>query len=256
MTTKSIFLLALAATLTGCNWMDPADIPKTDLESLYRQRIAGSPYVLYQFSYPGAFVTTSEFAGVTILDSTVAFSRSRIKRLPSAYFAAKPVAGNLQLVDIGFGQFPRTPKDTLLTPHRRYEQKYNGVPFHITEYQDTYGSATQDTGLMEYEFGRMKETADSLVFYQVTKKFGGRNFPATVAFAKGNIRVVDSTQQYLNYIEVEQLVIKHGSIYKPTAPLKLVHHQPVVGWASYWFYPHTAMSARALTDYGIWKRIK
>jgi hypothetical protein len=254
MTRKLLLLLSVAATLSSCNWMD--DIPDTELASLYRQRIAGSPYVLYDFVYPGAFVTTSDFEGVTILDSTVAFARSRIERLPSAYFAAKPVAGNLQLVDIDFGQFPRTPKDTLLTPRRRYDQQFNSVPFHVTEYQDTYGSATQDTGLMEYEFGQMKETADSLVFYQVTKKFGGRNFPTTVAFPKGNIRVVDSTHQHIQYIEVEQLVIKHGAIYKPTAPLKLVHNQPVVGWASYWFYPRTAMSSRALTDYGIWKRIK
>lgn len=255
MPAKSFFLLlSLAAILNGCNWMD--GVPETELGSLYRQRIAGSSYVLYQFEYPGAFVTTSDFMGVTILDSTIAFSRDKIDRLPSTYFAAKPTMSSLQLVDIDFGQVPRTPKDTLLTPYRQYIKKYNGVPFHIVEFHDTYGSATEDTGLMEYEFGGLLETADSLVFYQVTKKFGGKKFPTRVSFPKGNLRVEDSTQQNINYIAVEQLVIKHGSIYKPTTPRKLVPNQPIVGWASYRFYPRKAMNSFDLTDIGIWKRIR
>jgi hypothetical protein len=164
--------------------------------------------------------------------------------------------GTLKLVNIDFGQHPTTIKDTLLIPKRQYDQQFNDVPFHITEYQGTYGSPTQDTGLMEYKFARLSETADSLKFYGVTRKFGGRDFPATVAFSKGNIRVVDSTRQHIEYIGIEQLIIKRGGIYKPTAPLKLIPHQPIVGWAYYRFYPQKAMSSTSLTDFGIWKRIK
>jgi hypothetical protein len=250
-----LLLFLLLAVLLGCNWMDTGD-PPTELASLYRQRIANSKYVLYEFTYPGTFVTTSDYTGVTILDSTLSFSRSRIDKLPCAYFTTKPTISELKLLHINMGQTPRMPKDTLMVPSKHYSQRFNGVRFDITEYSDTYGSATMDTGLMEYGFSRLKETSDSLVFYGVTRQFGGRDFPATTAFAKGNIRVEDSARSYIQYIGVEQAVMKRGAIYKPTAPLQLVANQPIVGTAFYRFYPKKRLRFTVLTDLGIWKRVK
>jgi hypothetical protein len=102
----------------------------------------------------------------------------------------------------------------------------------------------------------MKETADSLTFYNVTKKFGGKQFPSTTSFVKGNIKVVDSTEGNINYIDVDQVIIKRGDIYKPTKPLELVSNQPIVGMATYRFYPRQATKTTVLTDYGIFKRLK
>lgn len=202
-------LFLLLAALPSCNWMDTGD-PPSELESLYRQRIADSKCVLYEFAYPSTFVTNSGYTGATILDSTLSFSRSRIDRLPCAYFATKPTSRELKLLDVNMGQTPSTPKDTLLVPSKQYTQRFNGVRFDITEYNDTYGSATIDTGLMEYEFSHLKETSDSLILYGVTRRFGGRDFPATTTFVKGNISVQDSARSYIQYIVVEQAVIKRG----------------------------------------------
>lgn len=253
-TFKLLSLFHLVVILPSCTWSD-SDSP-TSLGSLYRQRIRGSQLVLYEFAYPSSFAFTSDYTGVTVLDSGTVFARSKIARLPSAYFATTPAPDNLRLITIEGQQTPTVAQDTLLTPRRQYDQRFNNVPFHVTEYHDTYGSATMDTGLMEYSFSQVRETADSVIFYHVTKKFGGRDFPATVAFPKGNIRVVDSARHYVNHIEVEQFVRKRGAVYLPPARMKLISNQPIIGWAFYWFYPRQRMRSAALTDWGIWKRVK
>ena len=67
---------------------------------------------------------------------------------------------------------------------------------------------------------------------------------------------MDSTNNNISYIEIEQAIITRGNIYKPTAPLELISNQPIVGSATYRFYPQTNINSRTLTDYGIWKRVK
>lgn len=226
------------------------------LDSLYRQRIENSNYVLYEFNYTGAFVTSSDFSGITILDSNETFTKSKIDRLPCSYFITKPSIDNLKMLNIDFGKIPRTEKDTLLTPKGQYIKNFNGVQFNITEFNNTYGSATMNTGLMRYEFDSLKETKDSLTFYNVTKIFGGKFFPSTTSFLKGNIKVVDSKDNRILYVQIEQAIIERGNIYKPTSPLELVPNHPIVGSATYKFYPRTAINSKTLTDFGIWKRVK
>ena len=248
-------LVILLTLFAGCNFMaDTSDEER--LQSLYRQRVANSPLVIYDFSFAGGFVTSSEHTGFAVLDSTVLFSKGKMKELPCTYFAAVPTHSVFEMIDINYGQNPRIEKDTLITPTNLYSNKVGDIQINVTEYNDTYGSATSSTGLMEYEYDSMKETADSLTFYNVTKKFGGKEFPSTASFVKGNIKVVDSTEGNINYIDVDQVIIKRGDIYKPTKPLELVSNQPIVGMATYRFYPRHSTKTTSLTDYGIFKRVK
>lgn len=240
--------------LTACNNHNSTKNDRP--QSLYRQRIANSSLVIYDFSFAGGFVTSSDYTGLAVLDSAISFSKDRVKELPCRYFSARPTNSNFKMIDINYGQNPRTEKDTLLTPQKKYSKKIDNVQVDVTEYNDTYGSATTSTGLMEYEFDRLKETADSLTFYNVTKKFGGKEFSSTVSFTKGNIKLIDSANNDISRIQIDQVIIQRSDIYKPTKPLELVPNQPVVGMATYYFYPKTRMKSTDLTDYGIFKRVE
>jgi len=247
-------MILLLTVFESCNFISGNSEDR--LQSLYRQRIPDSKWVIYDFSFAGSFVTSSDYTGFAILDSAVPFSKDKIKELPCTYFAAVPTHSAFEMIDINYGQNPRTERDTLLTPTNRYSKKVGTLQINVTEYKDTYGTATSSTGLMEYEFERMNETADSLTFYSVAKKFGGKEFPPTTSFIKGNIKVIDSVGGNINYIEIDQVIIKRGDIYKPTKPRELAPNQPIVGIAAYRFYPKQETKTTALTDYGIFKRVK
>ncbi len=242
-------LSILIFILYGCGFKQSPD-------SLYRQRIVNSKQVIYRFNFAGSFVTSSDHNGFAILDSNILFSKSIIKELPCTYFADIPRASNFKMIDLHFGLQPRTQKDTLLTAFNHYAKDINSIKIEVEEYNDTYGSATGSTGLMEFEFDGIKETTDSLTFHKVTRKFGGVDFPETISFPKGNITIIDSVNNVINYISIDQLIIKRSSVYKPTKPLELVKDQAIVGMATYRFYPKVETKSTALTDYGIFKRVK
>ncbi|WP_426670445.1 hypothetical protein ACPPVU_04195 [Mucilaginibacter sp. McL0603] len=248
---KYIPFLILLLSLTAC-FNSSEDKPRL----LYRQRIANSSYVIYEFTYPGSFVTSSDFSGLTVLDSNDVFSRNNIKPLPCYYFENKPTGKQLKMIDITDGPNPSTAKDTLLVPEKKYSITNSGFIINVTEYKQTYGSAISTTGLMEYSFDGFKETKDSLVFYQVKKKFGGKDFSGMVPFLKGNIKIIESAGKQIDHIEIDQAIITRGPIYKPTKPLELVANQPIVGFATYYFYPNKNISSAQLTDFGIYKQIE
>jgi hypothetical protein len=68
--------------------------------------------------------------------------------------------------------------------------------------------------------------------------------------------LIDSVGGKINYIDIDQVIIKRGDIYKPTKPLELVTNQTIVGIATYRFYLRQVTKTTALTDYGIFKRVK
>jgi hypothetical protein len=246
-------LLASLLCFSGCGW---ADSPEERLESLYRQRVAHSPYVLYEFNYAGAYATSSDYGGVTLLDSGAVFSRAVADKLPGAYFVGRPSRGNLRLLAFDYRPGTTSPQDTLLLPARRYVQRCHGVAVAVAEYRPTYGSATEDTGLMEYRFAGCQEGPDSLTFTGVRRVFGGRDFAATVSFPKGNIKAVEFAGDTIAYLEIAQAVIGRGRVYLPRRPLALVPNQPIVGLATYRFYPGHTLAAAALSDAGIYKKVK
>jgi len=255
--TKAITYILVAFLLTSCNWM--GSVPKrTDdnLYSLYRQRIENSNQVLYQFAYSGTFVTSSDYQGVTILDSTEIFSLDKIIDFPTEYFNSKPKGENLDLIKINYGSSPTTEKDTVLTPIKIYKKKINGSELSVTEYNLTYGSATINTGLMRYEFDSFEESNDSLTLFNVIKEFGGKAFSENPSFEKGNIKIVENDDKKLLYIQIKQPIIERGSIYKPTSPFELVPNRPIVGVATYEFYPRDSLTTEKLSEIGLWRRVK
>jgi hypothetical protein len=248
---KRLLLLA-PLFISNCGLTDS---PEDRLESLYRQRIPNSKYVVYDFNYAGAYATSSDYVGLTVLDSSTVFSRDEIDKLPSSYFVGKPVAGHLHMLVLDYGQGQESPKDTLLTPVREYTKKYNEVEVAVTEYKHTYGSATRDTGLKQYRFEGFQEKPDSIVFYSVTNKHGGSAVPA-MAFVKGNIQAVEFAGDTVAYFEINRAFIGRGSVYQSPKPFQLVPNQPVVGMTTLRFYPRKTVKAVSLTDVGIYKKVK
>jgi hypothetical protein len=194
--------------------------------------------------------------GVTILDSTESFSLDKIIDFPTEYFKTKPTGKILELIKINYDSIPTIEKDTILTSVKNYITKINGAELSVTEYNLTYGSATMNTGLMRYEFDTYEETKDSLTLFNVTKNFGGKLFSSSPSFEKGNIKVVENDNKKLLYIQVNQPIIERGNIYKPTSPFELVANQPIVGVATYEFYPRDSLTTAKLSETGLWRRVK
>ncbi|MDO6435213.1 hypothetical protein Q4E93_31645 [Flavitalea sp. BT771] len=247
---RPVIFLILFSAFNSCNFGHTFSNIKP--QSLYRQRIPDSRLVIYDFSYAGAFATTSDYKGYAVLDSATPFSADKIKQLPCTYFSKPPMKSNFNMIHLDRSR--RKPADTLLVPIGRYTSQTNDVQIEVVEYNDTYGNASMSTGQMEYAFDSVKESRDSLTFYNITTKSGGNPLSSIPSFAKGNIKIIDAADTIIR-IEIEQLIIGRGSIYKPTAPLLLVPDQPIVGMATYYFHPKKTIRMNALSDYGIFKRI-
>jgi len=248
-------LLLVCVNLTACLFNDPNSEQNTPLLALHRQRIAHSSLVIYKFVYEGSFATTSYYMGWTILDSSIPFARNKIERLPADYFSERPMPYLFKMINIRSGTNRAQEKDTLMTPDRQYSEEIKDVRIEVKEYRETYGSP-RITGLMSYQFDGIKETDDSLTLFNVVEVAGGQDFPSTVSFAKGNIEIVDSSDNKINHIDITRVIIQRGKIYKPTKPFEIVPDQPVVGIATYRFYPKSPVTTSLLSDYGIFKRIK
>jgi len=82
----------------------------------------------------------------------------------------------LNLIVIDTGARSKDIKDTLTTPVKQYAKKINGILVNVTEYKDTYGNASTSTGLMEYRFDSLKETGDSLIFFNAERIYGAKIF--------------------------------------------------------------------------------
>lgn len=109
---------------------------------------------------------------------------------------------------------------------------------------------------MEYEFEGLEETTDSLIFMDVVRKFGCKDFEPRTSFPKGNIKLTKTTEDKIESIVITHVVIERGDIYKPTKPLELVHDQAVIGVAYYTFHPKDSISASTISDIGIFKKLK
>lgn len=242
--------LGLLFITTCC--ASPSEEP-SDLE-LYQQRVVNTPYVLYAFRYPGHFVTSSDYQGWALLDSSTAFSRGRIDQLPAGrvLLLGPPAHDHVNLLAIDMQQV--RPNDTLLQPVKQYTKQYGGIPVTVQEYHATYGRPRRLTGLQEYTFERLQETADSVRFYGVVPRRGSLLGPSIRCFGKGNIKMETSLSDTIHYLQIQQLVCERDSVYRADKSNELIAHQPVIGEATYWFYPRKPLKAKALTNWGIFQR--
>ena len=173
-------LLSLPLLLTGCLDFDTPD--NGPLIKLYEQRIPHSSLILYKFDYYGNFATLSDYTGLTILDSSVPFARDKIDRLPGDYFTAKPNPQLLKMVSMKYITGEEKESDTLLLPYDQYSERINGIQIKVKAYKPTYGT-TSLTGYMGYQFDGMKETDDSLTFFNVVRLGGGIEYPSTTTLS-------------------------------------------------------------------------
>ena len=233
---------------------------KTDdkLVSLYRQRIDSSKYVLYNYVYSGDFLFSGNFEGVAILDSNIKFSRDKIilsgdetNRLPWNVFEAKPAKQTFRIIDIN-RESPQV-IDTCLNPTKIYTETYNNNKFNVREFKMTYGIGFSGCN---FKFDSLRETNDSVTFYNVKKSFCRLEFQSTVSFVKGNIKIIDTGDHKIDHLEINQPFIGRGAFYKPGNPLKIVPNQPIVEIVTYSFYPNKSLLSKSLSDFGFYKRIK
>ncbi|RZL44839.1 MAG: hypothetical protein EOP00_18885 [Pedobacter sp.] len=244
--TKSFLFLGSILMVYGCN-------PSWDV-NLYSQKIRGTNKIIYQYDAWGG--RDSHKSGITILDSAEEFNMSKITSLPGSYFAEIPTKDYIKLIRVNNGENPTTEQDTVLKPSKHYFKNIKGIKYEVTEFNDTYGSSTMNTGLMKYEFEMVKETNDSLTFENVVHKFGGIKWPSKISFPKGNITVVDDTTGRVHRIVIEQFIRMKGEIYKPSKPLEIVTNQAIIGFATFYFIPKKHIKSSALTNEGIFKQVR
>ena len=220
--------------------------------TLYSQKIEGSNKLIYEYSAWGG--RDSHISGYAILDDSKTFDISDLNELPGSYFDGKPKFDHIKLIDVDMLGNPTTSNDTLLTPKKHYFKKIDDLNIEVTEYKDTYGRTTE-TGLMRYEFQTLVETKDSLTFNNVRRKFG-IELPSRISFSKGNIKLLDDSTGKVLYISVNQFINARGGIYMPTRPLELVENRPILGFATYEFYPTTNLNSKDITNYGVFKLVR
>lgn len=248
---KIIISITICSLYFSCGRVDES----YEVSELYKQQISNSSSVIYYFDAWSKYNDSHKF-GCAILDSTEQFKISKIEELPSYYFDGKPTAEKIKLINVIFsGENPTTDKDTLLSPKNHYSKKINGHNIEITEYNETYGSATIDTGLKRFNFEKFIESKDSLTFYDVEWQ-NGEKLSSKITFPKGNIKIIEDNKGKIININIEQFINKRGAIYKPTNPLELVENQPIVGFATYEFHPQKTTNSRELTNVGIYKMVK
>ncbi|MBE9583954.1 hypothetical protein IM792_05795 [Mucilaginibacter sp. JRF] len=107
---------------------------------------------------------------------------------------------------------------------------------------------------MDFKFSDVSENADSLIISGIDKSSNVRSFPNKQAFVKGDIKVVERDDRSIEYILVQEFIRKRGDVYYPKSPFEIVHNRPVVGIASYFFYPKNKMPASKISNNGIFKK--
>lgn len=251
---KRVLQFLLLLLLGSCN-----SFPEDSLQFLYRQRIQGSNLVLYEFSYAGGFAWSGDYHRLGIMDSSVSFSKDEISELPFVFatFSAKPTPEKFEMIHIT-SKGPLSPIDTIMAPTGKQSKTVHGIKVDVTEYHQTYGSGVGQarTGNMTFHFDSLNETEDSIIFYNVKQEYG-IELSSTKSFPKGNIVVEDSAKSDLDYIKITVPIIRRAGVVRgDTKSFDVTPNQPVVGTAFYYFYPTTPLKATALSDYGIFKRIK
>lgn len=252
---RVISVMLLSFVLLGsCNMGIGFD---NKLTSLYKQRIANSNLVIYEYTYVGGFVSSGSNTGFVLLDSLEEFSLSKAieEHLPSTYFSSVPSSNRLDLIRIAAPHSPVLESDTFIEPIREYSEPKLRTTVMVKEYNITYGSP-KGTGSMEYEFDSIMETQDSLIFYNIVRKFGAEMFASTTAFPKGNIKAIANDEGKISEIEIKKAIIHRGDIYEPKNPFELVFDRPIVGRATYGFTPTRDVTANSLSDLGIFKRVR
>jgi hypothetical protein len=243
---KEIYILFILILILASSCKD---IPEKKPDSLYRLRIPNTSKVIYQYQYSSSMAFGSGVLGRTILDSTDGFSNKPVGDFPN-YFILKFIdSKNIEMSVLNY-ELEYNKLD--LKPYRTFTKKIEGLKFKISEYKPMEGGLC--CGLREFCANSFKETSDSLFLLKVKDKSGKKNY-STVAYPKGNIKIVDSCG-IVKRIEIEELIIGHRDAYRSDNPLKIVPNEPTVCISTNYYYLDSLTLVTQFSDYGIYKRIK
>lgn len=253
---RLLSLIIIVCGLVGC---DTVTISNDRLLNLYRQRIPNSKYVMYEFNVAGHMAFDGNDQSYAILDSSQVFSGDKINEIDAYYVQGRLILDSLHMVYLySPGDRATSENDTLMAPTKEYTKTYNGIPIKVSEYLNTYGVPVNWTpGGNDYTFENLKETEDSLIFYEIEKMDGyGVNIPVTKSFIKGNINLIDSSNGQIDHIEIKELVIRREEVYMLGGRDSILQNRPVVDMIEYDLFPKKPKSASILSDFGIYKRLK
>ncbi len=210
---------------------------KSEIEfsELYRQRLPNTSKVIYYYSYWGEFVTSSNFNGYTILDSTINLTVDRIQKIDGNSFSYKDSNNKKRTVTFFNEENYKTDTDTLVIINHK----------NITTHLKDKDPLKFDSGLgmtSSYFFKGFIDKTDSITFYGVKEDFG-RKLPEKISFTKIGI-FVDQTNSI-----IQKFTLRQTKIFRIDNEIKL-------GTETLEFKPTDSLRISTVSDYGYFKRIK
>ncbi len=204
-----------------------------ELAELYRQPIPNSSKVIYYFRYFGAFVSSSEYTGYSILDSSETFKYENINELRDGFIDYIDSNNAIHMLNLPYDENYKYENDSM----GFYFEKYSDIEVITSEYNSGWGNNNR------YFFKRVTDNTDSITFYGLKIEYG-KKLPDTVSFKKGGIFISDK-KGIIEHINFSKLITrKKGN--------NLIEY----GTETFEFYPTDIIMISTLSDYGFFKRIK
>lgn len=208
---------------------------KDEFSELYRQRLPNSSKIIYYFSYWGSFVTSRNYTGYSILDSTETFTIDRIKRIEGDIALYKDSRNITRTLILFNGENHKTDKDTIVIVNRKDNVK--------SSKENTPVDFDPNLGIsFRYFFEGIIDKADSITFYGVKEDFGKR-LSDRISFKKIGM-FVDQKDNIL-----KQITFRRTKLIKIDNEIK-------IGTETLEFLPKDTIMTSSLPDYGYFKRIK
>lgn len=229
---QSIIIILTCVFVFGCR-----NIPKDQekFSELYRQRLPNSSKVIYYFSYWGSFVTSHNYTGYSIFDSTETFTIDKIKKIEGDAVLYKDSRNTTRKLILFNGENYKTDKDTIVIINHKNNVK-------ISE-KNSPVNFDPNLGIsFRYFFERIIDEADSITFYGVKEDFG-KKLPDRISFKKIGI-FVDQKNNIL-----KQITFKRTKLIKIDNDIK-------IGTETLEFFPKNTIMTSSLPDYGYFKSIK
>ena len=246
----SILYITLAIFLLGCG--------EYEITELYSQRIEGCGKAIYIYD---AWLGDSHKFGYRLADTSISFSLFAaipVPDLPISYLEVIP-EGNI--INAIYLLPPKDKTNISLTPLRKYTINSKGIKINIKEFEQYQGYSNVNCTLKEHYFNSLEETRDSIFFYGVTDRLHSeKQLAHKVGYKKGNIKVVDSEDKNIIRIEIPQITITRGDKYiyeYGTKNIKdTIKDSPIICLKTLYLKPKTILTSSAISDYGIFKKIR
>jgi hypothetical protein len=229
---QSIIIVLACILVFGCRSITKK---QDEFSELYRQRLPNSSKVIYYFSYWGSFVTSRNYTGYSILDSTETFTIDKIKKIEgdiALYKDSRNITRELILFN---GENHKTDKDTIDIINHKDNVKIS-KEISPVDFDPNLGIS------FRYSFEGIIDKADSITFYGVKENFGKR-LSDRISFKKIGM-FVDQKDNIL-----KQIIFRRTKLIKIDNKIK-------IGTETLEFFPKDTIMTSSLPDYGYFKRIK